>query len=125
MRQKGNAYTRIMRRYQSRQLHEQSVFAPNAKGRYLSTNISWRKGDKSEIKFSARAFLDLLAGRITPEQPKRIFDSSASNVVKAHLDRGETIADLRLEPGGPDTDDDHIVIPFSDDPAARQLKDHG
>jgi len=111
--------------YQSRQLHEQSVFAPNAKGRYLSTNISWRKGHKSEIKFSARAFLDLLAGRITPEQAKRIFDSSASNVVKAYLDRGETIADLRLEPGGPDADDDHIVITFSDDPAARQLKDRG
>lgn len=111
--------------YQSRQLHEQSVFAPTAKGRYLSTNISWRKGDKSEIKFSARAFLDLLAGRITPEQAKRIFDSSASNVVKAYLDRGETIADLRLEPGGPDFDDDYIVITFSDDPAARQLKASG
>lgn len=110
--------------YQSRQLHEQSVFAPTAKGRYLSTNISWRKGDKSEIKFSARAFLDLLAGRITPEQAKRIFDSTASNVVKAHLDRGETIADLRFEPGGPDNDDDHIVIAFSDDPAARKLKEY-
>gem|GEM_PF-2254472 len=109
--------------YQSRQLHEQSVFAPTAKGRYLSTNVSWRKGDKSEIKFSSRAFLDLLAGRITPEQAKRIFDSSASNVVRAHLDRGETIADLRLEPGGSDDDDDHIVITFSDDPAARQLKE--
>ena len=108
--------------YQSRQLHEQSVFAPTAKGRYLSTNISWRKGEKSEIKFSARAFLDLLAGRITPEQAKRTFASSASAVVKAHLDRGETIADLRLEPGGADYDDDHIVITFSDDPGARQLK---
>lgn len=108
--------------YQSRQLHEQSVFAPTAKGRYLSTNISWRKGDKSEIKLSARAFLDLLAGRITPEQAKKIFDSSAANVIKAHLDRGETIADLRLEAGGPDSDDDHIVITFSDDPAARPLK---
>ncbi|WP_454797547.1 hypothetical protein [Novosphingobium lindaniclasticum] len=108
--------------YQSRQLHEQSVFVPTAKGRYLSTNVSWRKGDKSEIKFSARAFLDLLAGRITPEQAKRVFDSSAGTVVKAHLDRGETIADLRLEPSGPDDDDDHIVITFSDDPAARELK---
>ncbi len=111
--------------YQSRQLHEQSVFAPTARGRYLGTNISWRKGDKSEIKFSARAFLDLLAGRITPEQAKRIFDSTASNVVKAHLDRGETIADLRLEQSGPDDDDDHIIITFSDDPAARQLKEYG
>lgn len=110
--------------YQSRQLHEQSVFAPTAKGRYLSTNISWRKGDKSEIKVSARAFLDLLAGRITPEQAKRVFDSSASNVVKANLDRGETIADLRLEHGGPDADDDHIVITFSDDPASRQFKEY-
>lgn len=108
--------------YQSRQLHEQSVFAPTAKGRYMGTGISWRKGDKSEIRFSARAFLDLLAGRITPEQAKRIFDSSAGHVLKAHLDRGETIADLRLEPGGPDSDDDHIIITFSDDPAARQLK---
>ena len=91
----------------------------------MSTSISWRKGDKSQIKFSASAFLDLLAGRITPEQAKRIFDTSAGNVVKAHLDRGETIADLRLEPGGPDSDDDHIVITFSDDPAARQLKASG
>jgi hypothetical protein len=108
--------------YQSRQLHEQSVFAPNAKGRYLSTQVSWRKGDKSEIKFSARAILDLLAGRITPEQAKRAFDSLAGKALKAHLDRGETIADLRLEPGGPDQDDDHIVFTFSDDPAARELK---
>jgi hypothetical protein len=108
--------------YQSRQLHEQSVFAHTSKGRYMGTMISWRKGEKSEIKFSARALLDLLAGRITPEQAKRVFDTTAGNALKHHLDRGETIADLRLEPGGPDADDDHIVISFSDDPAARQLK---
>lgn len=108
--------------YQSRQLHEQAVFAPTARGRYLSTSISWRKGDKTEIKFSARALLDLLAGRITPDQAKRIFDTTGANAVRAHLDRGETIAELRLETGGPDSDDDFIVIVFSDDPAARTLK---
>jgi hypothetical protein len=107
--------------YQSRQLHEQSVFAPSARRRYLGTNISWRKGEKTEIRFSARALLDLLAGRITPDQAKLVFDSTGSKAVKVHLDRGETIASLYLEPGGPDSDDDHIVIEFSDDPAARVL----
>ncbi|MDH7975438.1 hypothetical protein QH494_24895 [Sphingomonas sp. AR_OL41] len=108
--------------YQSRLLHEQAIFAPMAKGRYVATIINWWKGEKTEVKISARAFLDLLAGRITPDQAKRAFDTAGAASIKAHLDRGETISDLRLEPGGPDSDDDHIVLTFTDDPAARPFK---
>lgn len=108
--------------YQSRQLHEQAVFAPTARGRYLSTTISWRQGEKTEIRFSSRALLDLLAGRITLEQARGMFEIKGSNILKTYLDRGETISGVRFETAGPDSDDDHLVIELSDDPAARLLR---
>lgn len=109
--------------YQSRQLHEQGVFSPLGRGRYMGTTISWRKGEKTEIKFSARAFVDTLAGRETPERFMRMLSSgtNGSNFIKLHLDRGETISAIRLESGGLDEDDDQIVIEFRDDPGARRL----
>lgn len=107
--------------YQARQLHEQQVFSPTRRGRYMGTLITWTKGEKTEIRFSSRAFLDLLAGRETPERFMRQVGLGEANIFKGHLDRGETISEVRLESGGPDEDDDHIVVVFKDDPGARPL----
>lgn len=108
--------------YQSRQLHEQAVFTPASRGIYLNPQVSWRKGEKTEIMFSARALLDLLSGRLAPERALSAFDAHTMSILKAHLDRGETISAIRLSSYGPDFDDDHIIIEVSDDPAARNLK---
>lgn len=108
--------------YQARQLHEQNVFSPQNRGQYLGTTITWEKGVKSEIKFSARALLDTLAGRETPERLMRRLSTGKGNIFKSHLDRGETIASIRLEPGLADDDDDMIVVEFQDDPGARSLE---
>ena len=107
--------------YQARQLHEQGVFAPTRRGRYLGVKITWTKGQKTEIRLSARAFLDTLAGRETPQRLMRMLSSGENNIFKLHLDRGETISSIRLESGGPDEDDDWIVVEFRDDVAARPL----
>lgn len=108
--------------YQARQLHEQNVFSPQGRGQYLGTHINWEKGVKSEIRISARALLDTLAGRETPERLMRRLSVGENNIFKSHLDRGETIASIKLEPGSADDDDDTIVVEFQDDPAARPLK---
>lgn len=109
--------------YQARQLHEQNAFAPQNRGQYLGTNVTWEKGVKSEVRFSARALLDTLAGRETPEQFMRMLSiRDNNNIFKSHLDRGETISSIRLEPGSADDDDDSIVVEFRDDPAARPLE---
>jgi hypothetical protein len=107
--------------YQARQLDEQGVFAPKRRGRYLGMNLTWQKGEKSEIRFSARALLDTLAGRETPERLMRIASVGDNNIFKLHLDRGETISSIRLESGGKDEDDDWVVVEFRDDAAARAL----
>jgi hypothetical protein len=108
--------------YQARQLHEQRVFSPRSRGMYMGTNVKWTKGEKTEIQFSARSLLDMLAGRCSAEQFMRRVGLDDRNVFKYHLDLGETISSIDLNPGGLDEDDDQIVIGFSDDPAARHLK---
>ena len=79
---------------------------------------------KSEISISARLLLDLLAGRIT-EQQFRYFLGEKPNepsMFKNWLDRGITISDVTMKPRSLDEDDDHIVLHFSDDAAARALR---
>lgn len=87
----------------------------------MGTNVTWKKGESTQVRFSARAFLDTLAGRETPERLMRRLSTGSSNVFKLHLDRGETISSIRLESGAPDEDDDWIVIEFRDDAGARTL----
>lgn len=109
--------------YQARQLHEQGVFSPLSRGRHLPMSISWRKGERTQIRISARAFLDTLAGRETPERlMKKLSVNGTNNIFKLHLDRGETISAIRIEEKGPDDDDDWIVVEFQDDASARPLR---
>ena len=44
--------------------------------------------------------------------------SADSNLFRIQLDRGQTIASIKLEPGGLDEDDDYIVVTFGDDAGA-------
>jgi hypothetical protein len=108
--------------YQVRQLHEKQIFSPSGMGNYMGTNITWTKGEKSEVKFSARALLDLLGDRCSADQFLRRVGLADHNIFKGHLDRGETISAISLKSGGPDEDDDQIVVEFRDDAGARKLR---
>ena len=83
--------------------------------------ISWTKGEKTEVRISSRALLDTLAGRETPDRLMRMLRIGENNIFKLCLERGETISSIHLELGGPDEDDDWIVVEFRDDAAARPL----
>ncbi len=77
------------------------------------------------ISISSRALLDLLSGRLTQKQFHYLIGMDGSrngaNLFKLHLDRGEIISAVSLQPGGVDEDDDHFVIEFSKDPSASAL----
>lgn len=77
-----------------------------------------------KVKVSARALLDLLAGRISAEQFRSAVGGreGVKNLFKHCLDEGLTIQGVELESGGVDEDDDLLVLSFSDDPAARRLR---
>lgn len=110
--------------YQARSLFRQGAFSPNGRGQYLGMTIKSTKGlDDLRVEFPARMLLDLLAGRITEEQFRRQLDRSGSkNIFEHWLSRGLTISRAEMAPRDIDEDDDHIVLYFSDDPAARVFK---
>lgn len=109
--------------YQARSLFQQGAFSPTARGWYLGVKMTSRPG-QFQVSIPARAFLDLLAGRITPQQFSYALGDrpNEKNLFKGILDRGETLSAIEMAPRDVDADDDHIVFHFSDDPAARKLK---
>ncbi len=110
--------------YQARSLQQQQAFRPDRHGWWLGTHIN-ESGSIMTIKISARALLDLLAGRITVEHFQRstgLLDSSTQkNIFAQLLDQGETFAGIEIEPGGIDEDDDWLTIRFKHDAAAAPL----
>lgn len=110
--------------YQARSLFRQGAFSPKGRGQYLGMTIKSTKGlDDLRVEFPARMLLDLLAGRMTEEQFRRQLDRSGStNIFEHWLSRGMTISCAEMAPRDIDEDDDHIVLYFSDDPAARAFK---
>ena len=81
------------------------------------------------IKVSARALLELLAGRITMEQFQHftgLTDKPTQKNIFAHrLSQGDTLSAIQIEPGGIDEDDDWLIVHFKHDPAAAPLKVKG
>ena len=77
-----------------------------------------------EHKFSARALIDLLAGRVDPKTFVRETGGLAmkTNLFAHWLDRGMTIQDARFESGGLDEDDDYLIFTFADDAGAREFR---
>ncbi len=110
--------------YQARSLFRQGSFSPSAHGQYLGMTIESKKGGDMRVKFPARMLLDLLAGRMTEERFRLQLEGSpgSTNLFKRWLDMGLTISGAEMAPREIDEDDDHMILYFSDDPAARDLR---
>jgi hypothetical protein len=110
--------------YQARSLQQQALYRHDARGWYLGTCITSTRTAMT-IKVSARALLDLLAGRITPAQFQHftgLEDKPNQRNIFAHrLDQGDILSGIEIEPGGIDEDDDWLVVRFKHDPAAAAL----
>lgn len=114
--------------YQARSLFRQGSFAPEGRGQYLGMTVTTNGEEKrNTIKFPARLLLDLLAGRISEEWFRNYHTSGGrnTNLFEHWLNIGMTLSDAEISPRTIDEDDDHIILHFSDDPAARpfDLKD--
>lgn len=111
--------------YQARSLQQQAAYRHDARGWYLGTHITSMRTAMT-IKVSARALLDLLAGRITMEQFQHftgLADKPAQRNIFAHrLSQGDILSAIDIEPGGIDKDDDWLILHFKQDPAAAPLK---
>jgi hypothetical protein len=110
--------------YQARSLQQQAAYSTTSRGWYLGTHI--RSGRETmTISISARALLDLLAGRITSDQFNHMVGMKETptqkNLFKHRLDQGDVISSVRIEPGGIDEDDDLLVIELARDPSAAPL----
>ncbi|MFN3857469.1 MAG: hypothetical protein ACK4RV_06930 [Caulobacter sp.] len=110
--------------YQARSLFRQGLFNPAARGWWEATTISFRRGGPMEVRVSARSLIDLLAGRVTPEQFRSLSGErpGEKNLFQHQLDSGKTVQGVRFESGGVDFEDDHIIVTFADDPSARKLR---
>ena len=108
--------------YQARQLVLQQAYAPQAKGWYSGMSYRSTKNEGS-IEVSARLIIDLLARRITPEQFSYFMgDREGENMFARLLDTGITISDVTFRDGGPDEDDDKVVLHYAKDPGASDFE---
>jgi hypothetical protein len=110
--------------YQARSLFRQGSFLTGSRGQHLGMTIASTVGKgEHRIEFPARMLLDLLAGRLTEEQfRQRLAPNGARNIFANWLDQGLTISGAEMAPRQIDDDDDHLILHFSDDPAARPFK---
>jgi hypothetical protein len=111
---------------QARSLHRQGAFSPNARGWHMPMQVSWMKTE-TKVRVSARALLDLLAGRMTAEQFRYQLGERRGerNMFQHWLDKGMTLSAVNIESGGTDEDDDYLVLTLNDDPAAGALRLQG
>ena len=111
--------------YQARSLFRQGAFSPAKKGQYLGMTIRSIHGSgQFSVEFPARMLLDLLAGRITEERFRRQLNprGERSNIFTTWLDNGFTISGAEMAPRSVDEDDDHLILHFTEDSAARPFK---
>ena len=110
--------------YQARSLQQQAAYRHDARGWYLGTHIT-STDTAMTIKVSARALLDLLAGRITLTQfqySTGLEDKPTHLNIFAHrLSQGDILSHIEIESGGVDEDDDWLVVHLKNDPAAAPL----
>jgi len=100
--------------------HEQRMSEANALGKYVPTQMVIGR-ERMNLRISARAVQELMAGRISPEK-FRNWTFGDDNPMRRQLDAGRTISSVRFEPQGAGEDDDYLVFEFRDDPAARGLQ---
>jgi hypothetical protein len=106
--------------YEARSWHELGMFSPQARGRYVPTNMSI--GRRSMIvKISARALQELMAGRLTADEFEH-WTTGQPNPFERQLAAGLTISGVSFEPKNNNADDDYLTFTFRDDPAATALR---
>lgn len=111
--------------YQARSLFRQGAFSPERHGQYLGIAVTTNGNDnRTSVRFPARLLLDLLAGRITENWFHSYHTNGGRNTnLFAHwLSMGMTMSGAEMAPRSIDEDDDHIILHFSDDPAARPFR---
>lgn len=108
--------------YQARSLQLQKACQPQAMGWYHGISYSHGQfGGKMEL--SARALIDLLAGRISYETFCHFSGlTEEKNVFRNLLNNGNTIQGISFESSGIDKDDDKIVFEFKKDPGASPFR---
>ena len=106
--------------YSAYSWHEQHMCQANALGKYVPTQMGFG-GGRMNLRISARAVQELIAGRLSPEE-FRNWTFGDDNPVRRQLDAGRTISSVRFEPQGNGEDDDYLIFEFRDDPAARGLQ---
>lgn len=107
--------------YQARSLFRQGAFSPKGRGQYLGMTIITDGKGIHRIELPARMLLDLLAGRLSEERFRKLLGGASGNenIFKHWLDMGMTISGAEMAPRDKDEDDDHLILYFTDDPAAR------
>jgi hypothetical protein len=111
--------------YQARSLFRQGSFSPDKHGQYLGMTVTTNGKDNCHsIHFPARLLVDLLAGRITEEWFRNYHTNGGrnSNLFAHWLKMGMTLSSVEMAPRSVDEDDDHVILHFSDDPAARPFR---
>jgi hypothetical protein len=102
--------------YQARSWAQQGMLSPQGRGQYLPLSYSGG-GDRMTVRVSARALLELLAGRMTPDQIKP-WVTGDRNPFEDKLAQGYAISSISLEPHGPNKDDDYVLVEMKPDPNA-------
>lgn len=107
---------------QARSLHRQRAFDHDSKGWYLGTSVT-EINNEMTYKISSRALQDFLAGRITEKQFRYFIGEDGTGPSLAFfLNKGWTIQNISIAPGGTDEDDDALVMRFTKDAAAHQFE---
>jgi len=73
------------------------------------------------MKLSARALLELLAGRMANDDIKK-WITGDHNPFEHWLAKGYAISDIELEAQGANEDDDYVVIKVAPDPNGSRLR---
>jgi len=107
--------------YQARSWMQQGMLAPQARGQYLPLTYSWGGSRGMTAKISARALLELLAGRMDGRS-FNAWVAGEDNLFERWLAQGYSIADISFESQGTHKDDDYIVLKLEPDPNASALR---
>ncbi|MBV8979161.1 MAG: hypothetical protein JOZ13_17455 [Alphaproteobacteria bacterium] len=106
--------------FQARSFAQQGMLSPQGRGQYLP--LSYSGGQKGmTIRISARGVLELLAGCMNPSEIGTWL-IRGDNLFAQRLAQGYAISSIKLEPKGPDDDDDYVVITLAPDPNASPLR---
>lgn len=111
--------------YQARSLYNQGAYKPVTNKWYLSSGFKMNNiSGEFEIRFSMRAFIDFLSGKISEKEFRSYLSPSEhfDNIIMYIKSKGFTVSEAKISDRRIDDDDDHIILKFTDDPAARELR---